>query len=506
VNTLASQNPAAQIPLAFDFNISIGDAGPSDAGPAFGLFHRDGQSSVVFAAAAGNDGPRDFCAVPVHRLDNLLPGMLEFLATNGYWTLNGFIPPRHPRAAKGLPDGALHPYRVRTSRNAVALNAAFVDVDGCDAQAGFVALRDAVARGLVPMPTVIVESGRGLWVLFLLRDEDDASRPTPANELTRFSYELTQCALQARLRDVMPGTVDSAVKDVARLTRVPGSVNTKAAVRVRYWLHASRPTYTLRGLAAAVGVRESTLVREISDTFTPWPTRTKATPDVGRDQRTASGRFRAGNTFGARGGRVRWSIPLENFERLRALRRGFRAGHRANAAFALAVLLRRLRRDEEEIVRRVAQLAAECSPPLAIREQTHAIASSRKYQSTSGRQRNAWFAQLLDISREEAEFLPSWPSADGARRRPDQQRRSRQNVVARRATIRAIVRTLGFIPTQATMREQLAASGFETSAWVIANDYRALKFHSGSKRGGRRFPQTPLPLRHGVSFANGRQH
>jgi hypothetical protein len=192
---------------------------------------------------------------------------------------------------------------------------------------------------------------------------------------------------------------------------------------------------------------------------------------------------------------------LENFERLQWLRDGFRSGERERAAFALAIILRQLRSDDAEIVRRVAGMAAKCRPPLDPREQAHAIATSARYAATTIRQRNVWFAQLLNVTADESEFLPTWPSAAGARRRPDQQRRSRLDVVERRAALRRIVADLGFVPTRSDARDRLAADGFQTSRKMIEHDYAALKLRSGSRRGRRRIPQPSLLTSSDVSGA-----
>lgn len=483
----------------FDFSAPLGGNGPRDAGSVLQILHRDPESLLTFARQApGTNGPRDMAAVRVGDVPNMLPGLFQWwLERDGYYSLNGF----ESRTARRLRAfaGALRAHGVRRNRCARRLNVAYVDIDNCDPIAGTAAIRQAVIDGAVPMPSAFVHSGRGLWALWLLRDPEDAGQAPPATEGSRFLYELVHRALHNRLRDRVPGTLDESAKDVARLSRVCGSVNSKVDRPVLYSLHQNLPSYELRALAESLGAHTENVCQDVADDIPPVARREPRPPT------TNAGRFQPGNAFARDGARARHIRQLQNFEVLRALRGGFRDGHRELAAFCFAIILRRIGADEDSIARRVARMGGQCLPPLDAREQQKAITGSRRAVSAKWRpQTNRWYAAILKVTPDECAFLPSWPAAGGARRRANQQRRSRQNVSARRRHIRAIVAGLGYTPTQQDLAVRLADAGAHVSHRTIVNDYRALSLHSGTSRGRRRATQNPLPLTGVVSSARRR--
>ena len=478
----------------FDFSRPLGE--PPDAASAICLLHRD--PAAWMTIARGDDGPRDVAALRPCDVETMLPGMFDWLVENAYVSINAFAGPQTLRQTK---HGTLSPFMrgrsIRTKAGAARLNSAFIDVDHLPFETGQQTIRQAVDDGIIPMPSIVADSGRGTWAFWILSDDRNSPMPPQADEQARLRYESIHNALQGRLRDRLP-TLDPKSKDVARLTRIPGSINGKAGRKVRWFPLTDSPRYTMSELAAGVGVPES--VRPAIEALLQRPI---PAPRPARESRPSSGRFQVGHGYARRGAVARWLRQLDNFEALRQLRGGFRQGHREQAAFCFGVIMRRLGLAEDTIVSRVGRMAAECVPPLDAREQEHAIASSRRHVSPEWRpQRNAWFATVLDVTEDERPFLPTWPSADGRRRRADQQRRSRFDVAARRKAIRAIVRDLGYVPTVRDMVLRLAAiADITVTRSIVGRDYHALNIRSGSTRGGRRIPQTLLPLRADISSA-----
>ena len=120
----------------------------------------------------------------------------------------------------------------RNNANVSYLNSIFADVDFHTDPNPAVTTEDAIFRfmkrvisGVFPFPSIIIRSGRGFWLHFLLREDgSDRSVPNvfPALELwqrlqNHFAYLLTQ-----------NGFVPDPNRDEARLTRVPGSLNSDA--------------------------------------------------------------------------------------------------------------------------------------------------------------------------------------------------------------------------------------------------------------------------------------
>jgi len=117
-----------------------------------------------------------------------------------------------------------------------SLRAVYVDLDGCTDWRGI--LEWLSEQGL-PSPTLIVESGRGLHLYWLLE-------PTPAKALP--VWQAVQDALVSKLQAF--GS-DPAARDCTRVLRIVGSVNSKNGAHVTGWvIQPSR--WTLHELADAV--------------------------------------------------------------------------------------------------------------------------------------------------------------------------------------------------------------------------------------------------------------
>lgn len=114
---------------------------------------------------------------------------------------------------------------------------------------------DLVERGLLPKPTMVVDTGRGLQVHYVL--ERTASYRNSLGEVNR-----PLLAVVKRVRDGLasllraacsaPGcqlSLDEAASDLSRVCRIPGSTNTKSDTRAAL-LHDDGPLWSLEGLLA----------------------------------------------------------------------------------------------------------------------------------------------------------------------------------------------------------------------------------------------------------------
>ncbi len=165
-----------------------------------------------------------------------------------YLSVNGFV-------GRGRDSGQLR------QKNALVFD---LDAHGGDhdraVPLAIAALDAAVSRGLVPEPTMVVSTGRGLQLYYVLERsipakvlaEDGSS--TANERALGFASDVESrldAALAAYVCAHVPGIdVDPCVHDAARVMRVPGTVNVKAGARCRLVAH-SGSFHTLARLKAA---------------------------------------------------------------------------------------------------------------------------------------------------------------------------------------------------------------------------------------------------------------
>ena len=117
-----------------------------------------------------------------------------------------------------------------------SLRAVYVDLDGCTDWKGVLEFLSELG---LPSPTLIVESGRGLHLYWLLE-------PTPAKALP--VWQALQDFLVSKLQAF--GS-DPSARDCTRVLRIVGSVNSKNGVQVTGWI-LQPYRWTLHELADAV--------------------------------------------------------------------------------------------------------------------------------------------------------------------------------------------------------------------------------------------------------------
>lgn len=109
--------------------------------------------------------------------------------------------------------------------------------------------------GIIPQPSIMARSGRGVYLLWLLRDVKDPAKLPHAWPEKIELYKACNRALNERLRfHQLPA--DPGAIDAARVLRFPGSVHRKALRRVTYVIQLDQDgrgfVYTLPDLAAAL--------------------------------------------------------------------------------------------------------------------------------------------------------------------------------------------------------------------------------------------------------------
>ena len=188
-------------------------------------------------------------ALKPQELDTMFPALLEQLTRDAYYSINGLR--RKWRNAKLVSH----------------INACWVEVDYHDAtdpqqaaRMGLLNIHAMIAHGTLPEPSVIVNSGRGFWVFWCLRDETAPNRAPSAAPNSRALWTRLERKIADMLR--LAGLpVDGAASTIERLTRLPESINSKSETKVAYTVNFDRDgrpiEYPMRELADRLDVPET---------------------------------------------------------------------------------------------------------------------------------------------------------------------------------------------------------------------------------------------------------
>src|SRR5439155_8935330 len=181
--------------------------------------------------------------------------MAEHLAIDAYFSINSTYEQKRSTSISEITGLAIYSRKAERLR---WLNAAVVDIDRHqDAQFRFDALLqdfiEELALNGLPAPNFVASSGRGLWVLWTLRDHKNLHTPVPAYPERRDIYQRVNRELVKKFATL--GTDPNSV-DPARVMRVPGSINNSATpenslVQFFKW---SDVIHTLPQLAGMLGL------------------------------------------------------------------------------------------------------------------------------------------------------------------------------------------------------------------------------------------------------------
>ena len=414
------------------------------------LLHGDHDGSVVFGRKRDGGKWESIGSVDARQLETVFP---EFIAplvdTDGYFGINGFLPTKFIKdysQAEGLQDAKIRRAMWGTDKLRY-LTACWVDIDfykipGMTLGGAVGAVIDLQDQGHLPPATMLVDSGRGLWVFWLLRENES---PVRAWAEPTGTWNRIQRALTRRLEQIEP---DYGAKDGARVTRVPGSKNSKSGRRVRYWLQAdanAQPfTYRLDELAALLDVRCTHLPREIREAVDP----------KNREK-------------GVKGLAMRNRRRLDRLIQVIQHRGRVAEGCRNRVAVLLANFMHGCKVDEDEIrdtLDRFGRL--QCDPPMTDGEIERAYKDRRKYGMISDALIGDWTLLTDDES-----AMTGWP-AKGAHDATTDAPRSRADRRAQRhSLIRALMqRTGGEVPSIREIREYLDEFGDGASVATIRKD------------------------------------
>jgi len=433
--------------------------------------HRVGDSFVRLAHEVDEVDPetgekarrlRDITHLRVDDLPRLFPQFRDELLEDSFYSINAF----HRKGTGKAGD-------IR------AFNACFTDLDyykrGVERGQAIGVLIMAQDRGIIPPPSMICDSGRGLWLFYLLVDDDGGPlRYHPRDAHMMRTFRKVQEALYATIHaDIPELNPDPQAKDPARLTRVPGSITNKPMVptRVTYWVQLDHRgqayTYTLDTLSDLLNADE--LVAD------PW-TREPFTVADKRPKRVRHVPARL------RGFQAMHMGRLADFERLWEMRGGFDEGCRNFAALFYAVTLRALKYSPLEIEHRLDELRHKCRPPLTRQEIRDAIKSSE----TLYRLKDKTIIERLEITGDELadlEYIRPDREPRRAGRPPSERRPARQEILTE------ILRENPPFSTRVLAR-LLKPHGFNVTHRTVARD-----LHDIYERHPELNPKQPLPFK-----------
>jgi hypothetical protein len=227
--------------------------------PIIEMIHTGGDAFIPFMRKNPDTHKMEnLFSLPREGMRTYFPELLHWLMRDAYVGVNStYRPAPWENKRTGLPDA------LRGEGELRYLNAVYADLDvgRPDDPVAFKrtpwAKALAVAEmmmneGQLPQASIYARSGRGLYLLWLIRDKDDPNQPQKAWPEKIDLYKSINRALAHKLRKL---AADPQAIDAARVLKVPGTIDSKTGRRVGYWFRLDDRgmpfLHTLEGLAAA---------------------------------------------------------------------------------------------------------------------------------------------------------------------------------------------------------------------------------------------------------------
>lgn len=436
-----------------------------DLAPILAL-HRHDDGYIAFAAA--RDAGEDFRPLVSIRADELaryFPSFREQLLKDSYVSINAGW-----RVRKYGKDGAAYGIPLHRTDRLRYLCAAYCDIDfykiGLTFGQALGRVIEAQDAGGLPRASIIVRSGRGMWLIFLLHDPKDTSRAPGAFPEKLELYFKLQRAIFSRLSTL---GADPVAKDAARYCRVPGSLHTGSEQYAQWWIQGEGPaaySYSLPQLCQLFGVEAP--VRHAKE---------RAAIDCPDKEKHRRG-WKALN-----------ARRLSQFSLLRSMRGGFSQGTRNSAAMIYAWLLRVNGVPRHDAAVEVNIMGSECRPPLTPAECRGAVKTG--FGPRMARMLDQTISDRLEVTVNEAVTIECLPAskfivdAPAAPTVPAASEIQARTILERREAITRIIAELGTIPPLREMGRRLIVAGFSGSPRTIFLDYQALRIESNRTRASR---------------------
>jgi hypothetical protein len=321
------------------------DLVPMSAHEVLAAIHRGKNALVNVEGPHGRhvDGKRKWKALASNTVDGLLSStrLAPWLAGEQiYFSLPSVY--RAPRRKYVSEVTGLEVY----SRDELQfLNCVCVDIDLAhngeqfDFDAHVQQVLDFTLTAGLPYPSMVSDSGRGMWLFWLLKDRRNPGPPPAYGNLQMLQSRVLSASVAAYQK--FNSGADASCTDSQRVTRFPGSINAKSGTTARYFRTSDR-IFTLPELADGFGVkaRKTAITKgeELSAACTGKPDCKcggQRLDDAGNPKKPVC------STMRAQAAKKRWTIPLAGLRKLAETRGSFKRGHRHTAVYLFAAIGRR---------------------------------------------------------------------------------------------------------------------------------------------------------------------
>jgi hypothetical protein len=428
---------------------------------------------ITFSIMGDDDeGMTGRFAIRADALDRWFPEFTSALTRNSFVSINASycLADRKSRAEYGVP---LH-----RSDSLRYLCACYCDIDcykrGLDPLQVRAELERMWESGELPEASMVVDSGRGMWLLYLLHDPTNPDKAhlgaysdNPSDHLQL--YVRINKALHMKLSHLGADPIG----DGARLIRSPGSFRNDTEEFVKWRIHGNSDraiSYTLKELASHLGLTLSARLRQERNALD--------------GTRAPRGKQRNG-----------WVKTNEN--RLAVILTimdlrggGFREGCRNHAAFIYAMALKSNNVDMGQAKTALLEMGKRCSPSLSNGECRLALKSG--YNTRKRKLSYKTVADLLDVSPAEAECISQMlygTSPAGDRRffpaaqrfgammpitnpSGDPTRRTKKLILDE--AIDGVLSATGHVPSIRVMQCELLKGGCQVGVGTLQRRYKAL--------------------------------
>lgn len=459
------------------------------------LLHRDHDGFVSIVKQTINGTKKNFIdigGIRARDIGAVFPQFIEHIAADSFYAINGmrlcrrFDSPTNAR----YPNGDHVKRGMRNSATAHRLTAVWVDLDiqqiGLSAHEALSRCHALAAAELIPEWSITVWSGGGVWLFWLLAKEGTERTPKRTASGVMSVGEPVEAyrdrvrAIQEIMRkfhavfDQAGCHPDRACKDMARISRIPGSRNTKRDAIVRF--HVNRyfdggdiTPAVMNGLPIAYTIRELMAAMNVKADIG-----TRARPTASDPKRREACQQRRLKGLMTRANRM---IALSE------LRRGIGEGGRELFLYYYGILIRDTLDDADprrrpELLNELRRVNAEqCHPPLdaeSVRWVWRSLRQVNRHMTDQSAKagedgatyavKNRTIAEGLRITELEAHAIgfPTWMDAPESNEVQEANQRQRRGYVI--DTIRRWIRDDGGeLKSVRYYRDQLAAQGIDIS-------------------------------------------
>lgn len=454
--------------------------------------HANEDAYINFARKTGESatGIKHLFSLSRKQVHSMLPTLARWLLEDAYMTVNGYA----RTAPYDIRETGL-PGVWRKEKNLRCLNAVYADLDvGRAGEAEPRGLDKSLATQLlvelafgpdaIPPFSITAQSGRGLYVLWLLREEDDENAPITFKNQRTFAEDLTLYkAVNRAIYKRLECLAADKICDGARLVRVPGTRHSKTGenclYRVSFDSEGKLVTYTLRELAAKFGVpvMESSLPRDLCQ----W-----------QSNQNPINPKKANGPKSLAAARARDLVNLEQW------REGWRKGNRRFTLRLYAHFLKAAGTSKSETETAVSTMAGNCQPPYPSDKTDQSISELIRelWREPFATYRQQSLVKWLQITPDEArdleleKLLPI--EVEDERRVPRGGLRA-QEKSQRRAILKQTIEESG-MHSEREFARLLETRGIEASAATIHRDLIALGYQESEtrKKAGRPNSQPTL--------------